>query len=203
MEYPSDEDEEYEGEQEADDPQGGEQRDDDPQEGEEEDDDPQEDEMPDDDGFPAHSLVHSAHSVEPDSPIHQLEPVSPDNLFLFDSPPGSPVASDMPFEISSESADLSETGRIWAQLTSQGERISQLVDRLERVITEFIGELRVDMATVVGRTTAIRRGMMEVHEQMESLQRGFLTAREADRKLWQRNIELEKEVADLKRDKYT
>jgi hypothetical protein len=32
------------------------------------------------------------------------------------------------------------------------------------VIAEFIAELRVDMVTVVGRTTSIRRGMMEVHE---------------------------------------
>ena len=53
----------------------------------------------------------------------------------------------------------------------------------------------------MGRTTAIRRGMMEIHEQIKSLQRGFLTAREADRKLWQRNTELEKEAADLKRDR--
>lgn len=71
------------------------------------------------------------------------------------------------------------------------------------VIREFIAELRVDLTTVVGRTTTIRRGMMEIHEQMESLQRGFITAREADRKLWQRNTELEKEVADLKRDSDT
>ena len=71
------------------------------------------------------------------------------------------------------------------------------------VIAEFIAELRVDLTTVVGRTTAIRRGMMEIHEQIESLQRGFITAREADRKLWQRNTELEKKVADLKRDSDT
>ena len=45
--------------------------------------------------------------------------------------------------------------------------------------------------------------MIEIHEQIESLQRGFLTAREGDRKLWQRNTVLEKEVADLKRDRDT
>lgn len=73
MEYPSDEQVEYKGEEETDDPQEGEQRDDDPQEDEEED-DPQEEEMPDDDGFPAHSPAHSTHSAEPDSLIHQLEP---------------------------------------------------------------------------------------------------------------------------------
>jgi hypothetical protein len=38
---------------------------------------------------------------------------------------------------------------------------------------------------------------------MESLHRGFITAREADRKLWQRNTKLEKEVANLKRDNDT
>ena len=161
MEYPSDEDGEYEGEQEADDPQESEQRDDDPQEGEEED-DPQEVEMPDDDGSPA----HPAHVEDPNFLIHSLEPVSPDHPFSFDSPPGSPVASDAPSEISVESADLGETCRIWTRLTAQGERISQMADRLEMVIGEFIAELRVDLTTVVGRTTAIRRGMMEIHEQI-------------------------------------
>ena len=78
-----------------------------------------------------------------------------------------------------------------------------MADRLEMVIGEFIAELRVDLTTVVGRTIAIRRGMIEIHEQIESLQRGFITAREADRKLWQRNTKLEKEVADLKRDSDT
>ena len=36
---------------------------------------------------------------------------------------------------------------------------------------------------------------------MDSLQRGFLTARDADRKLWRRATDLESEVADLKRDR--
>ena len=55
----------------------------------------------------------------------------------------------------------------------------------------------------MGRTTAIKTCMIGIHEQIESLQRGFLTAREGDRKLWQRNTVLEKEVADLKRDRDT
>ena len=59
------------------------------------------------------------------------------------------------------------------------------------------------ITTVVGRTTAIRRGMMEIHEQIESMKRGFIMAGEADRRLWQRNTELEKGVADLKRDSDT
>lgn len=113
------------------------------------------------------------------------------------------MASDAPSEVSAEHAELGETGRMWTQITAQGERISRFSDRLEMVIGEFIAELRVDMTTVVGRTTAMRRGLMEIHEQIESLHRGFITAREADRKLWQRNTELEKEVADLKRDSDT
>jgi hypothetical protein len=193
MVYSSDEEEEeYEGEEEADDPQEAEQGDDDPQEGEEE-------EMPDDDGLPA----HPAHAEERDSPIHPLEPVSPDHPLLFDSPPGSPVASDAPSEIPAKPAELGETGRIWTRITAQGERILQMADRLEMVIGEFIAELRVDLTTVVGRMTVIRRSMMEIHEQIESLQRGFIMAREADRKLWKRNTELEKEVADIKRDSDT
>ena len=152
-----------------------------------------------DDGSPA----HSAHSAKPDSPIHPLEPVSPDHPFLFDSLPGSPVASDASSEISAEHAELGETGRMWTRITAQGERISRMSDQLEMIIAEFVAELRFDLTTVMGRTTAIRRGMMEIHEQIESLQRGFITARETDRKLWQRNTELEKEVADLKRDSDT
>ena len=135
--------------------------------------------MPDEDGLPAQPVQ----AEEPDSPIHPLEPVSPDHPFLFDSPPGSPVASDAPSEISAKPAELGETGRIWTRLTAQGERISQMADRIEMVIGEFIAELRVDLTTVVGRTTAIRRGMMEIHEQIESLQRGFITLHKADRKL--------------------
>lgn len=98
---------------------------------------------------------------------------------------------------------MGESGRLWAQITAQGEKISRLSDRLERVIGEFIADLRVDMTVVEGRSTEMRRVLMEVHEQIESLQRGFITAREADRKLWQRNTELEKEVADLRRDSDT
>ena len=86
---------------------------------------------------------------------------------------------------------------MWAQISAQGERISRTSDRLEMVIGEFIAELRVDMTAVIGRTTTMRRGLMEIHEHIESLQQGFITAREADRKLWQRNTELEKEVVDL------
>jgi hypothetical protein len=148
--YPSDE--EYESEQENDDPQDEEENDD-PQD--EEEDDPQEEEMPDDDGSPA----HSAHAEEPDSLIHPLEPVSLDHPFSFDSPPGSPVASDASSEISVEHAELGETGRMWTRITAQGERISRLSDRLEMIIGEFIADLRVDMTTIVDRTTAIRRGM--------------------------------------------
>ena len=36
---------------------------------------------------------------------------------------------------------------------------------------------------------------------MDDLQRGFLTARDADRKLWERVTVLEREVVDLKRDR--
>ena len=92
---------------------------------------------------------------------------------------------------------------MWTQITDLGERVARISDRLERVIGEFIADLRDDMTVVVGRTTEMRRGLMEIHEYIESLQRGFITAREADRKLWQRNAELEKEVADLKRDRDT
>ena len=138
MEYPFDE--EYAGEQ-NDNPQDEEENDD-PQD--EEEDDPQEEEMPDDDGSPA----HSAHSAKPDSPIHPLEPVSPDHPFLFELPLGSPVESDAPSEVSAEHAELGETGRMWAQITAQGERISRMSDRLEMIIAEFIAEfvteLRVD-----------------------------------------------------------
>lgn len=126
---------------------------------------------------------------------------------MFDSPPGSPAALDAPSEISAEPVDLGETGRMWTRITAQGERISRMVDRLEMIIAEFIdefvAELRVDLTTVMGKTTMIRRSMMEIHGQIEILQRGFLTAREADRKQWQRNTELEKEVADLKKDSDT
>jgi exonuclease VII small subunit len=59
------------------------------------------------------------------------------------------------------------------------------------------------MVTAERRVTEMRRGMMDIHEHIESLQRGFIIAREVDRKLWQRNTELEKEVADLKRDSDT
>jgi hypothetical protein len=130
MEYPSDEEceEEYEGEQ-NDNPQDEEENDD-PQD--EEEDYPQEEEMPDDDG----SLAHSVHSAKPDSPIHPLEPVSPDHPFLFDSPPGSPVASDTPSEVSAEHAESGETGRMWAQITAQGERISRMSNRLEMIMAE-------------------------------------------------------------------
>ena len=40
-----------------------------------------------------------------------------------------------------------------------------------------------------------------MREQMDDLQRGFLTARDADRKLWERVTVLEREVVDLKRDR--
>ena len=191
MMYSSDEEEEeYEGEDEADDPQEAEQGDDD---------DPQEEEMPDDDDL----LVPPAQVEEPDSPVHPIEPDSPDHPFLFELPPVSPVVSDASSEVSAEHAELGEIGRMWAQITGLGERVTRISDRLERVIGEFIADLRVDLNTVVGRTTTIRRGLMEIHEQIESLQRGFITAREADRKLWQRNTELEKEVADLKRNSDT
>lgn len=197
MMYSSDEEEEeYEGEDEADNPQEVEQGDDDDPE---EEDDPQEEEMPNDDDF----LVPPAQAEEPDSPIHPIEPDSPDHPFLVELPPGSPIESDASSEISAEHAELGEIGRLWAQITGLGERVTRISDRLERVIGEFIADLRVDMNVVVGRTTEMRRGLMEVHEHIDSLQRGFVTAREADRKLWQRNAELEKEVADLKRDRDT
>lgn len=197
MMYSSDEEEEYEGEDEADDPLEVEQGDDD--DDPEEEDDPQEDEMPDDDDV----LVPPAQAEEPDSPVHPIEPDSPDHPFLVELPPGSPVGSDASSKVSAEHAKLGEIGRLWARITELSERVARVSDRLERVIGEFIADLRVDMTVVVGRTTEMRRGLMEVHEHIDSLQRGFVTAREADRKLWQRNAELEKEVADLKRDRDT
>jgi hypothetical protein len=196
MMYSSDEEEEYEGEDEADDPQEAEQGDDDDPE---EEDDPQEQEMPDDDDL----LVPPAQAEDPDSPIHPIEPVSPDHPFLFELPPGSPVESDAPSKVSAEHAELGETGRMWAQITDLGERVTRMSERIDRVTVEFIGELRIDMVTAERRVTEMMRGLMEVHEQIESLQQGFITAREADRKLWQRNAELEKEVADLMRDSDT
>ena len=122
--------------------------------------------MPDDDDM----LVPPAQAEEPDSPIHPIEPVSPDHPFLFELPPGSPVESDAPSEVYAEHAELGETGRMWAQITAQGEKISRVSDRLERVIGEFIANLRVDMTVVVGRTTEMRRVLMEVHECIDSLQ---------------------------------
>ena len=202
MRYSSDEEEEYEGEDEADDPE----REDDPQEAEhgddddpEEEDDPQEDEMPDDDDV----LAPPAQAEEPDSPVHPIEPDSPDHPFLFELPPGSPVESDASSEVSAEHAELGEVGRLWARITELSDRVAHVSDRLERVIGEFLADLRVDLTVAVGRATELRRVMMDVHEHIDSLQRGFVTAREADRKLWQRNAELEKEVADLKRDRDT
>ena len=203
MRYSSDEEEEYEGEDEADDPE----QEDDPQEAEhgddddpEEEDDPQEDEMPDDDDD---ELAPPAQAEEPDSPVHPIEPDSPDHPFLFELPPGSPVESDASSEVSAEHAELGEVGRLWARITELSDRVARVSDRLERVIGEFLADLRVDLTVAVGRATELRRVMMDVHEHIDSLQRGFVTAREADRKLWQRNAELEKEVADLKRDRDT
>jgi hypothetical protein len=196
MTYSSDEEEEeYEGEGEADDPQEAEQGDDDDPK---EEDDPQEEEMPNDDDL----IVPPAQAEEPDSPIHPIEPVSPDHLLLFELPPGSPVESDAPSEVSAEHAELGETGRMWAQITDLGERVTRMSEWIDRVTVEFIGELRIDMVTAERRVTEMRRDLMEIHEHIGSLQRGFITAREADRKLWQRNAELEKEVADLKRQRH-
>lgn len=64
-----------------------------------------------------------------------------------------------------------------------------------------IDELRDDMGFVLGSTRALRDTQMDLGEQMHSLQRGFLTTRDADRKLWRRAADLEREVADLKRDR--
>ena len=204
MRYSSDEEEEeYEGEDEADDPE----REDDPQETEhgddddpEEEDDPQEDEMPDDDDD---ELAPPAQAEEPDSPVHPIEPDSPDHPFLFELPPGSPVESDASSEVSAEHVELGEVGRLWTQITALGERVTHMSERIDRVTVEFIGQLRVDMVMAERRVTEMRRVLMEVHEHIDSLQQGFVTAREADRKLWQRNAELEKEVADLKRHRDT
>ena len=137
--------------------------------------------------------------VAPPAPID--EPGSPEHPPVFELPPGSPAESDESSELSDEQEQLDETGRIWTRLAAQGEKISQMADRLEMIIVEVIAELRVDMAAVVGKTTSLRSGMVELHEQMDSLQRGFVTASEADRKQWMRNSELEREVADLKRDR--
>ncbi|MCO6517070.1 MAG: hypothetical protein J6586_11370, partial [Snodgrassella sp.] len=115
----------------------------------------------------------------------------------------SPVESDASSEVSAEHAELGEIGRLWARITELSDRVARVSDRLERVIGEFLADLRVDLTVAVGRATELRRVMMDVHEHIDSLQRGFVTAREADRKLWQRNAELEKEVADLKRDRDT
>ena len=40
----------------------------------------------------------------------------------------------------------------------------------------------------------------DLRDDMGFVQRGFLTATDADRKLWRRIVELEREVADLKSD---
>lgn len=130
MEHSSEEEEEYEGEDEANDPQEAEQGDDDPQEAEQGEEDTEEEVADDDDDL----LAPLAHAEEPGSPIHTLEPVLPDHLPLFELPPGSHAESDESSEVSAEQAELGETCRIWTRLSAHGEKISQMAYRLEMVI---------------------------------------------------------------------
>jgi len=57
------------------------------------------------------------------------------------------------------------------------------------------------MGTVVWRTRIFHDGMSELQEQVGDLLRGFTTARDADRAIWRRIGELEREVAELKSDR--
>ena len=177
----------------------------DPPEEEEGDDDvdpPEEEEedVPDDAIVPAPSPAHSAHSDEPDSPPLSPLPFVPGPPAEMDVPPLSP-GSDVPSAVSSEAAEYGEIGRVWERLKAQGIRISALVAQLGDESARTIDDLRDDMGFVLGRIKALRDAHTELRGQMDSLQRGFLTVRDADRKLWERSADLEREVAALKRDR--
>lgn len=161
---------------------------------EEEDEDvepPEEEEegVPDDAIAPAHSPAHSAHSDEPDSPPFSPILYVPGPPVEIDSPPLSP-GSDLPSMISLEAAEYGDLGRVWERLQIQRVKIIALIERLGDESAAIIDELRDDMGVVLGRTRALKDNQMDLREQMDNLQRGFLTARDSDRKLWRRTTDL-------------
>ena len=176
----------------------------DPSEDEDVDMDPPEEEeedvVPDDALVVAQSPAHSVHSDEPDSPPLSPLPFVPAPPAEMDVPPLSP-GSDVPSVVSSEAAEHGEIGRIWERLLAHGTRIRELAVQLGDESAKTIDDLRDDMAFVLGRIRELREELSEFRGHMDSLQRGFLTARDADRKLWERATALEREVMDLKRDR--
>lgn len=96
----------------------------------------------------------------------------------------------MPSEVASESADYGEIGQIWERLLTQGARIRELVDRLDGVSIASFEDFKGDMGMLVSWYVTMREGLMELHEQIGDLQRGLMTARDADQNFGIRSLTL-------------